>query len=114
MKKVLIMATAMIFAVSSTMLAANQSPAGKTQQPQKTTMPAKSDVQKQAVKAETKTPPAEMKSTGAATTQQAAPKSQERPAVKKEEQKNAKSNPEATTHKGTKHHKADKVPHSSK
>lgn len=113
MKKVLIMATAMIFAVSSTMLAANQSPAGKKQEPQKTTTQAKSEVQKQAVKAESKTNAAEMK-TSVATNQQTSPRTMEKPVTKKGEKNNKKTNSGAIAHKGMKHHKSDKVPHSTK
>ena len=49
------MATAMIFAVSSTVLAFNQSPAVKAQQPQKTKVQTSKEVQKTAVKTESGT-----------------------------------------------------------
>lgn len=70
MKKVLIVASAMIFLASTTVLASVQSATGKVQ-PQKSTATTRQEPQKPAVKAEVKTPAMETKAT--ASTKAASP-----------------------------------------
>jgi hypothetical protein len=81
MKKVLIIATAMFFAASVSVLATTQNQTGKIQ-PQKSTTAVKQEVQKPAVKAEAQKPAVK-----AETQKQAVKAEGQKPAVKAEVQK---------------------------
>ncbi len=103
MKKILIMATAMIFAVGSTVMASNQAPVTKAQHPQKTTVPAKADVQKQAIKAEAKAPASETKAS-TSNSQQVPAKTQEMRKSENSSKPIMKDEANASNHKNLKKH----------